>query len=475
MTGRGRAEDWHRVLGQARYVDDLALAGALHCAFIRSQRAHAHVRLDGRAMVGGQGVYTARNLPELGCVPVILGHDEVPKVLASTSSLIQRWTPQPVLANGLARYVGEPLAVAVAASAARAADLVADYPIEYDDLPVLMDPFAAQADDAPAIHPQAARNRTIEVTMRAGDTARAFARADVVFEETFRFGRQAPLPMEPRGAAAEWDPSTGRLTMWSSTQIPHALRGAVSDALGIPKRDIHVITPEVGGGFGTKALVYPEELVVAALALRLGRPVKWIETRSEHFLSAIHARDQVHHIRVAATLDGMLLALEDDFVVDTGAYDLFGKSVPYNTAAHVLGPYRVPNIDIRGTQVVTNKVPCAPYRGSGRPEASFARERALHELARKLGMDPVALRRRNLIATDEMPYDTGLLYRDGAPIVYDNSDYHGCLDDALRLATERHLPPPAQGVIRASGVACFVQSGGKGPWETALIEVGEDG
>lgn len=471
---RGRREDVARLAGHGKFLDDIRLPGCLHCAFVRSQRAHARVRLDVRPR-RGQAVFTRADFPELREVPVILGHDEVPQILSQTASLTQRHTPQPIFGGPEVRFAGEIVAAVVAESVALAEDALAACEPTYTDLPVATDPFAAQEPGSPQLHIEAPRNRTVELRMTSGDATRALAQAEVVFEETFRFGRQSPLPLEGRGIVASWDDAQQRLTIWSSTQIPHALRGAISDALGLSQRDIHVITPDVGGGFGTKALVYPEELIVAALAVRLRRPIKWCEDRLQHLASAIHGRDQVHHIAIGATSQGQLVVLKDDFVVDTGAYDLFGKSVPYNCAAHVLGPYRIPNVDISGTQVVTNKTPCAPYRGSGRPEATFARERAIDALAYQLRMDPLELRRRNLIDSRDMPFDTGLLYRDGAPLVYDYGDYAGCLDDAMKLAASSSASPPAEGIIRSTGVACFVQSGGKGPWETAMVEVSGDG
>ena len=292
----------------------------------------------------------------------------------------------------------------------------------------------------------------------------------------FAFGRQTGAPIENRGIVAAFDPEGGRLVVWSTTQIPHALREAIAESFSLPLADIRVLVPAVGGSFGTKGVVSAEELAVAGAAIRLGRPLRWLEDRYESFCSAIQARDQVHTITLQADAEGMFLSLQDRFVVDVGAYDPFGRSVPYNTAAHVAGPYRISHLDISGMSVLTNKVPAAPYRGSGRPEAHFARERIIDRLARRLGLDPITLRERNLVGLEHMPYSTGLLNRDGIPIVYDGFDVRACLRAAQDLTGEIPKQQRRRGRLRLGrGIACYVATSGMGPYETARLQLTEDG
>jgi carbon-monoxide dehydrogenase large subunit len=475
-TFRGRSvprvEDERLLRGEARYVDDVAPDGALHCVFVRSPVAHAAFRRVQAEAPPGAQVFFADDLG-LGVVPSYHEHDLVSEALRRHAELRQYDVHQPVLARERVRFVGQPVAAVVARDRYAAEDAAATIQVEYDNLPAVLDVVEAQDDDAPRLDEGVPRNRSVEFTIRVGDTQAAVADADAEVEGVFSFSRQAGSPLECRGCVAEWDGE--RLTVWSATQIPYALRDAIAVCLGLDGASIRVVVPDVGGGFGVKGAVSAEELCVAALAVRLGRPVAWIEDRSEHFVSAVHSRDQRHEFRAAARADGTLLAFDDDFTVDCGGFDPFAKTVPHNTAAHVPGPYRIPNLRIAGASVLTNKVPAAPYRGSGRPEATFARERALDRLARELGLTPVELRRRNLLTAADLPHDTGLVYRDGAAIVYDGVDVLRCLDVALQALDTLTLAPVPGHVCRGTGVACYSFSSGKGPWETAAVELGADG
>lgn len=469
-----RVEDERLLKGAATFIDDIELPGTLHCAFVRSPHAHARIRVPACQVPDDGMVFFASDLG-LGCIPSIHEHDQVPHALRVHAALVQHEVHQPLLANGRAMFVGQPVAVVLGATRERAEDIAEEIAIDFDELPAVLDPVEAQHDAAPRLHDWVPRNRSVSLSVRAGDAERALADAHAVVEEILSFSRQSGAPIETRGISAELDRETGRLIVRSSTQVPYALRGAVAAALGLALDRVRVIAPEVGGGFGIKGVVSAEELVVAALALRLARPVKWTEDRYEHFLSAIHARDQRHHVAVGADQNGRIVGLRDDFTVNCGAYDPFGKSVPYNAAAHVVGPYRIPNVSVTGTSVLTNKTPGAPYRGSGRPEATFARERALDRLARRVGLTPVELRRRNLLGATDLPHDTGLLYRDGKPMVYDGVDCLRCLEAAVDACSEVRLPPPPPTIRRGVGVAAYGFSSGKGPWETAALELQHDG
>jgi carbon-monoxide dehydrogenase large subunit len=270
------------------------------------------------------------------------------------------------------------------------------------------------------------------------------------------------------------------MTVWASTQVPHWLQRTLSEALGLPAHKLRVVAPEVGGGFGTKTTIYPEDVLIPVIAARLGRPVKWMESRQEHLQSATHSREQVHDAELGATRDGRLVAFRDRFLLDLGAYNPWGIVQPYNTVAHILGPYRIRNALFEGRAVVTNKTPHAPYRGAGRPEAVFVMDRILDVLAREVGLDPAELRRRNLVRPDEMPYDVGLLYRDGNPLVYDGGDFPDALDralqavdyDAFRADQPGHR---AKGIYRGVGISAYVEGTGVGPYEGANVRLDASG
>src|SRR2546427_7430530 len=245
------------------------------------------------------------------------------------------------------------------------------------------------------------------------------------------------VPIEARGVFAVVDPLSGVLSVWSSTQVPFAVRSAIARVLGLPEDRVRVRTPEVGGGFGVKGHAYPEDVLVPAVARALGRPVKWTETRSEHFLTAAGDRDQAHHARMAVRRDGTIVALETRFTRDHGAYPTLGEAITLNTINHLPGPYRVPAYRATGDNVVTHKTFSAAYRGAGRPEAALVLDRLLDGAARRLGMDPADLRRRNLVRREQMPFATGLSYRDGVAITYDPADSVAAFDALLdRLGWE---------------------------------------
>jgi aerobic carbon-monoxide dehydrogenase large subunit len=466
-----RVEDDRLLNGSGMYVADCGPVDALHCAFVRSPIARGYVEICDSELPEGVRLFSASDL-KLGRVPSFHHHDVVASALREQTGLVQHEVHQPILADGEVAFVGQPVAVVLAANRYQAEDAVDAVQLRVREATPVLDVDTAQAGDAPAVS-VAPNNCSVSFRMQVGEIEGAFAEAEAIVGARLRFHRQAVVPIEPRGAVARW--ADGRLTIWSATQIPHALRATICRALSLDVDQVRVIVPDVGGGFGAKGVVSAEELTVAALASRLGEPVRWSEDRAEQFVSAIHARDQTHRISVAADGDGILRGLRDDFIVDCGAFDPFGKSVPYNTAAHVPGPYRIGALAIRGRSITTNKVPAAPYRGSGRPEATFARERVLDRLARTLGVTPFELRRRNLLDADDMPYDTGMPYRDGVPLVYDGPDCRRCLEHAERLASELELPPVDRGARRGVGVAAYSFSSGKGPYETAAIELGDDG
>src|SRR5438094_3191625 len=364
----------------------------------------------------------------------------------------------------------------VAEGRACAEDAVHRIEVAWVTLPPVVDVTQAAAPDSPLVHPEWGTNVAIAFTHSIGDPDAAFAGADVVVSETLRIQRYVGMPLECRGVVAHWDRRDGTLTTWNSTQVPHFVQAGLIGALGLPPHKIRVIAPDLGGGFGTKASGYAEDALVPIAARILGRPVKWIESRREHMSGAAHARHQVHDIALAARRDGTILAVRDRVWLDVGAYNSWGIVLPYNTVAHLLGPYRIRNLHVAFTAVVTNKTPNAPYRGAGRPEAVFAMDRAVDCLARQIGMDPAEIRRRNYLRGDELPWDLGMPYRDGNPLVYDSGDFRAGLEAALRAARydEFRRAQPAlreRGIYRGIGLSGYVEGTAIGPYESASVKL----
>jgi carbon-monoxide dehydrogenase large subunit len=471
-----RKEDERLLRGAGRFVADLSFPGQLHATFVRSPLAHARiVGVDVRAARAARGVVqilTADDVPA-GPMPPFLWDTPPEKLVAALRPMLRPCHP-PLLPSDRVRFVGQAVAVVLAESRYAAEDAAALIELDLDPLPALASVEASLAPGAPVVHEGWDDNVAVRFTVRRGEVEEALERAHTIVHERFAMQRQAGVPMETRGAVAV--PEGEHLTLWSATQNAHPLRRALARVSGLPPERIDVIAPDVGGGFGTKGVLYPEDLLVGLAALRLGRPVKWIEDRIEHMQSAIHAREQDHEIRLALAADGTILALTDRFMVDTGAFNPLGLVIPYNTIAHLMGPYRVPAFEAIGTCVITTKVPTAPYRGAGRPEAVFAVERALDRAAERLGLDPVALRARNLLRPDELPYDAGILYRDGEPLVLDSGDYPRTLSlatDLLGYAELRAQQEGARAVGRhlGLGVACYVEGTGIGPFEGATVRL----
>ncbi|HYB43718.1 MAG TPA: xanthine dehydrogenase family protein molybdopterin-binding subunit, partial [Candidatus Methylomirabilis sp.] len=469
-----RKEDARLVAGQGRYVDDIALPGALHAGMVRSPHAHARVLRVGRSEASQQpgvvAVLTLEDLPELASA-------SVPPLVA------ERWIGSyrhPVIAGDRVRHAGEAVAVVVADDPYRLADAVERVDVEYEALPAAAGPAAATAPSAPRVHEAILGNVVAVSQSETGSVAAGFAEAEVVVHGGFVYPRLAGMPIEPRGVLASRDAVTGVLMVWLSTQVPFAVRSAIAAALDLPEERVRVLAPDVGGGFGVKGHVYPEDILIPAVARRLGRPVKWIETRREHFLTAAADRDQSHQARIGFARDGRIVALETSFTRDHGAFPALGEAITQNTINHLPGPYRVPHYRAAGRNVLTHKTFSAAYRGAGRPEAALVLDRLLDRAARRLGIDPAELRRRNMIRPDEMPYASGLNYRDGARIVYDPADYPAVFEAALaRLgyASWRQEQSRRRGSRRPIGIglSAYVEGTGIGPFEGADVRVDRDG
>jgi carbon-monoxide dehydrogenase large subunit len=473
-----RREDPRFLRGEARYVDDIKLPGLLHAAFLRSPHAHALIRglrVEGAtAMPGVAGVFTFRDL-ERWMKPLPL-FGAVPAGLAAAIRVDFRQAPQYALCRDRARHVGEIVAMVVAASRAEAEDAVDRLEVDWEPLPPVVEARDAARPGSTLLHPEWSTNVAVAFTHAIGDPDTAFARAEVTVSETLRIQRYVGMPIEPRGVVALWDRRDRSLTTWNSTQVAHFVQHGLTTALDLPPHKVRVIAPDLGGGFGTKASGYAEDVLVPLAAIVLGRPVKWTEDRREHMMGAAHARHQVHDISLAATRDGVILAVRDRIWLDLGAYNVWGIVLPYNTVAHLLGPHRVRNLQVHVEGVVTCKTPNAPYRGAGRPETVFAMDRAVDRLAATLDLDPAEVRRRNYLRGDELPWDLGMPYRDGNPLVYDTGDFRAVLDAALHAADyeafrRQQAALRARDVWRGIGISGYVEGTAIGPYEGVTVKV----
>ena len=449
-----RVEDGRLLAGRGRFVDDVDLPGQLWLRVIRSQVARANLReVDtsaARASEGVHAVLTAADLPELDRIPVRV------EVAGQPLDAYR----QPVLARERVRYVGEPVAVVLAEdpyAAEDAAELVA---IEYEELPAVLDLRAAE--------------RAAELEMGYGDVEAAFANAAHVTRAEFTIGRHSAVPLETRGLLAA--PRDGRLEIWGTTKVPHFNRRVLASMLGIPVEQIHLHTADAGGGFGVRGEFYPEDYLVPWLAARTDRPVKWIEDRSEHLVATNHSRHQIHAIEAAFDDRHRLLAIADEVWHDSGAYiRTHGVVVADLTLSMLPGPYRVPAY--RGTAhvVLTARTPCGTYRGPGRYEGTFARERLLDLAADELGLDPLDLRRRNLLSPDELPLDRGLSAI-GTTMTIDAGDVGGLLERTIAEAgfeawRDESALQRARGRMVGTGAAVFMEKSGLGPLEHAGVDL----
>jgi len=471
-----RLEDPRLLRGEAQFVADLRRSDALHMAVFRSPYAHARMRrLDVEAARQSPGVVmvlTAEDLADTFPMPA----SEVPQPdFARAVSLMLRETEVRVLASDRLRYIGEPVAVVVAESRPIAEDARDLIELEAEPLPPVSGQSALSGtqlyDDVP-------NNLAISMSFERGE--KPADKPAVVVRGRFYSCRQGGSPLENRGALAEADPASATVTLWTSTQVPHRVRKSVTTILGWPEDRVRVITPDVGGGFGTKTHIAGEDVLAVYCAEKLGRPVRWIADRTEDLLSAAQARDQVHDVELALDADGRILSFHDDFLVDLGASSSRTVGIVANSALHAFGPYHMPHVDIRGRGVVSNKPPSAQYRGAGRPEICFALERALDIGARRLGLDGFDIRRRNVIQPAEMPFPQGVPQRDGVQIVYDASDYPAVLEQALELADPASWPAlraevEARGERFGVGCAAYMEATGRGPWERARVRVEPDG
>ncbi len=475
-----RNEDARLLTGRAQFVDDVRLDGMLHVAFRRSEYAHA--RLLGvdpsaaRAREGVVAVYTAADLGDYWQPGPLL----VPP--PPIAGLVFHAATQVPLARDKVRHVGEPIAMVVATSRYVAEDAVDDIGVDAEPLEAVADIERALDPGAPVIHESLGSNVAAHVVQRKGDYSAARESAALVFSRRFLYDRGASAAIETRGIVAAWDPGAEQLTVWDTTQAPIPIRNGLAGMLGLLESQVRVIAPFIGGGFGPKIMMfYPEEVLLPWAAMRLGRPLKWIEDRLESFTATTQERGQVHEAELAVDRDGRILGVRDRFVHDTGAYDPYGLTIPINTQCTLLGPYRVPAYESEFTVAFTNKTLVTPVRGAGRQHGVFVMERLLDLAARRLGIDRVEIRRRNYLRPDDFPHDHRIIFQDSAPLVYDSGDYLPALNEAARMIGYERFVREEQPSLRAAGrrvgigIVSYVEGTGIGPYEGARVTVEPSG
>ena len=467
-----RLEDFSLLTGGARFVDDIAAPGALHAAFVRSPHPHALIRgIDASAAGAAPGVIAVLALDDLAPV---LKRRRMMRVSNSGTRLDQSWPF--ALADGEVSFVGESVAIVVALDRYVAEDAAALVAIDYEVLPAATDSRTAAR--GPAVRRELAANEVIAYQVAYGDAEAAFAKAAQVVHEDLWIHRGAAHSMEGRGILAQI--ADREIQVWASTQKAHDLRNALADYIDLDESRLRVATPDVGGGFGPKLCVYPEDVAVVAAATLLRRSVKWIEDRREHFTNAAQERDQYWSIEIAAEADGRVRGVRGRLIHDIGAYALQDVNIPYNSATTLTGPYMVPALAIDVAATHTNKAPVSSVRGAGYPQAAFAMERLMDGLARALGIERAELRRRNLIPAEKMPYLKPLKARSGEQVQYDSGDYPGCQAEILRAAGWVDFPR-RQAAARAErrylgiGLAHGIKGTGRGPFEFGGVRVSPTG
>jgi carbon-monoxide dehydrogenase large subunit len=475
-----RREDPRLIMGRATYVDDIQIPRMTYAAILRSPYAHARIL--------SINVDKAKALP--GVVTVLTGADLQGKNVPCGWTLPDmKVAPHPALAVGKVRYTGDAVAVVVAEERYLARDALDLIEVDYEPLPVVVDAEKAIQPGAPQLHEEVPQNTTFVWKVAGGDIDKAFREAEVVVKERLVNQRLIPNAIEPRGMVAQYNPGSGDLTLWTGTQIPHLVRLLLSMVMGLPEQKIRVIAPEIGGGFGSKLYLYPEEVIVATLAKTTGRPVKWIEERRENYVATTHGRDHVQYVEVAAKRDGTITGLRVKCIANMGAYlSTFAPGIPTILFGLMLaGNYRIPNISCEVTGVHTNTTLVDAYRGAGRPEATYLVERAVDLTARELGIDPAEIRRRNFVPPNDFPHATA------TGVTYDSGNYQPTLEKALEIAGYQQLRQEQdrlrqEGKYLGIGIATYVEicgmapsqvlgavGAGAGGWESATVRVHPSG
>ena len=467
-----RKEDRRFLTGTGQFVDDVKLPNMAYAAVVRSPHAHARiVNIDASAARRIDGVLAVLTYQDIAKVvtprPIPLRNRSYPG--------IERFQQYP-LASDKVRYAGEPVAVVIAESRYLAEDALDGVAVTYEPLPAVVDVWQSMQ-NTPLLFEEHGTNAAYEFASSIGDVDQAFRQADYHRKETFRCHRHTANPMETRGLVASYAPGRQELTVWGETKVPHFNRGVLAAMLELPEHRIHFIEPDVGGGFGVRGEFYPENFLIPFAAMQVGRPVKWIEDRREHLISANHSREHVCELEMAAARDGTILGMRAKIYGALGGYArTHGAFVPISTAALLTGPYRIPNYAWEVKCQLTNKVGMGTFSAPGRYESCFFRERMLDMVAADLGIDPAELRLKNLIPPDAMPYEVGRTRPEDYVITYDSGDYPALLHKALELIDYEGMTSSGgeapDGRRHGVGVACFVKSTGTGiPYEGARVAV----
>ncbi len=488
-----RNEDPRLLTGQALFVDDVDLPRMGHLAFVRSPYANAEIVeidvSDASALAGVIGIYTAEDLGDYWQHGPLL----VPP--PPVEGMVFNGRTQVPLAKGHVRYVGEPVAVVVAESRYVAEDAAEQIYVDYKSYPAVTDLEQAIHPDNPQVHTDVAlvesefgrlnnvNAHVVQIKGASADFDTIAANAATVIKRRFYYDHGASSPMECRGVVAEWDRRAQRMTIWDTTQAPVFVRNGLAAVLGLSENQVRVIAPFIGGGFGPKIMMfYPAEMLVPWLALKLDRPIKWIEDRAEHFVATTQERDQIHWAEMAVDADGKILAVRDRFLHDAGAYAPYGLTVPLNSQCTLLGSYDIPHYHSTFTSIFTNKPIVTPYRGAGRQHGVFVMERLLDIAAKEMGIDKTEIRRRNFIQPAQFPYNNEIIYQDFAPLTYDSGNYEPALDKAMELIGYKDFYDPdhaprttPDGKLLGLGLVCYVEGTGIGPYEGARVQVQSNG
>lgn len=481
MLGKAvpRKEDERLLTGRGLYVEDVQLPGMLYAAFVRSPHARADILKINKeaalAVPGVVGVYDGSEFPGLKArLPELNG-----SVTLTSPYIDQINLPGHFLFSKRASYVGEQVAVVLAESPYAAADGVAAVEVEYDALPAVARWEEAMKLNSPRVH-DGFDNVVAHLKHSVGDAEAAFAAAEVVIEKKLETQSLKSMAIECRAVAAQFDAPTGALNIWSTGQFPYMMRNTIAGVLGLPSDQVRVIARDVGGGFGLKGVLYAEDVIVPVLAYHLRCPIRWAETRNEHMTSANHSGNQAHDVRIAAKRDGTILGLDLKLYKEVGAYDHFDMMLQINTINHLTTQYKVPALKIEGWAIATNTPPGSPYRGAGRVEAVFTMDRVLDAIARETGLDPLEVRRRNIVTPADMPYRNGQIYRDGVPVEYKDIDFPLLLEKAIRRVDyagwrERQKELRTNGRYIGIGIGSYVEAGGLGPCEGSRVKIDEQG
>ncbi len=476
-----RNEDPRLLTGQAQFVDDVEIPGLLHAAFLRSDHAHARLLgMDVSAALQRPGVVAVYTAEDMGDDwqpgPPLVSPPPTAKDVLFYS---RRQVP---LVKDKIRHAGEAIAVVIAESRYIAEDALEDIVVDLEPLEAVVDLEKALQPGSPLVHDDLDSNLAAHLSQKKGDYEAARRQADLVLQRRIVIDRGAAAAMENRGIVAEWDEKSQHLTIWDTTQAPIPIRNGTAARLGLSENQVRVIAPFIGGGFGPKMMMfYAEELVIPWAAKKLKRPIKWIEDRRENFYATTQERGQIHDVEIALSKDGHILGLKDVFLHDTGAYDPYGLTIPLNTQCHAMGGYDIRNFTTEVSVVFTNKTLVTPVRGAGRPQGIYVIERMLDAAARELGIDPVEIRRRNLISPDAFPYEHGIIDQAFSPLILDSGNYWPVMQKALEMIGYEQFVRDEQPRLRKEGkyagigITPFIESTGVGPYEGARVTVEASG